>query len=171
MLIVETGLIIANADSFVSLVDARSQADLLGLSLPVDDTEAEQALRNGARYVNSQEPSLQGYRVSIDQTMCEPRIGATKHGFIIPDNVVPNEAICAQIYAASAITEGSNPYAVDNGKETKLEEVSGAVKVEYFESGSTESSVRITGALDCLYPITTDAVSGGSMFQVPARRG
>ena len=60
-LIIEDGSIVANANSFISLVDARAYAATIGLTLPVDDTEAEVTLINGARYVNSQEPSFQGF--------------------------------------------------------------------------------------------------------------
>lgn len=159
-LIVETGLIVAGANSFISLVDARALASTLGLSLSVDDTAAEIELINGARYINSQEPSLQGVRVSIDQTMCEPREGAYKYSFPIPNDVVPSEAICAQVEAAAAIAAGTDPFPVDNGKEVKLNEVVGAVKQEFFESNVTASSIEITAALNCLYPITSEAITG-----------
>jgi hypothetical protein len=161
-LVVEDGSIVPLANSFISLVDARAMALTLGLTLPVDDDEASTNLINGGRYVNSQEPSLQGVRVSIDQLMCEPRASATKYGFDIPSDTVPSEAICAQVEAAAAITAGVNPYPVDDGKEVKLQEVTGAVKREYFESRSTASDIEITAALNCLYPITDAALLGGS---------
>lgn len=159
-LIVEDGSIVAMANSFISLVDARTMADTLGLTLPADNAQAETVLINGVRYVNSQEPSLQGTRVSIDQTMCEPRNDVIKFGFEVPNDIVPSEAICAQVEAAAAITAGVNPYPVDTGKEVKLEEVTGAVKREFFESRSTASDIEITSALNCLYPITKNALSG-----------
>ena len=171
MLTVEDGSIVPNADSFVSLADARAKADLLGLTLPVDDTEADQVLRNGARYVCSLESSLQGERVSAGQSLCEPRTGATRYGFEIPDNVVPDEVICAQIEAAAALTEGVNPYPVDTGKEVANQEVTGAVKRSFFESGKTDSNVTITSAVNCLYPLTLAAIGRGGRFSVTVNRG
>lgn len=161
-LIVEDGSIVANADSFISLVDARTEAVRLGLTLPVDDTEAEIALRNAGRWVNSQEPCFQGFRVSIDQTMSWPRDGVEKYNFDVPSDSIPSDVICAQVEAAALIGAGVNPFPTDNGKEVKLEEVSGAVKREYFESNVTVSDIELTSALNCLYPITLDALSGNS---------
>ena len=162
MLIVEDGSIVAGANSFISLVDARAMALTLGLTLPVDDDEADTVLINGGRYVNSQEPSLQGTRVSIDHTMCEPRNDVVKYGFDVPNDTVPSDAICAQVEAAAAITGGVNPYPVDDGKEVKLQEVTGAVKREFFESNVSAKDIEITAALNCLYPITNEALTGTS---------
>ena len=160
MLIVEDGSIVASANSFISLVDARAYAATLGLILPVDDTEAEITLVNGARYVNSQEPSFQGERISIDQTMSFPREGVIKYNFAVPSDIVPSDIICAQVEAAAAITSGVNPYPVDDGKEVKLQEVVGAVKREFFESNVSAKDIEITAALNCLYPITENAIKG-----------
>ena len=160
MLIVEDGSIIAGANSFISLVDARAQALTLGLTLPVDDDEADIALINAGRYVNAQEPSLQGKRVSPDQTMCFPRSGVVKYGFEIDDDVIPSDVICAQLEAAAAITAGVDPYPVDNGKEVKLQEVTGSVKREFFESNVSAKDIEITAALVCLYPVTESALTG-----------
>ncbi|MBU4707835.1 DnaT-like ssDNA-binding protein, partial [Salmonella enterica] len=45
-LVVEDGSIVAGADSYLSLEDARALAAKYGYALPADDTEAEAALRN-----------------------------------------------------------------------------------------------------------------------------
>ncbi|HGH4724571.1 TPA: DnaT-like ssDNA-binding protein, partial [Enterobacter hormaechei] len=76
-LIVEDGSIIPNADSFISLADARALAARYNLALPADDTEAEAALRNGAVYVGLQEPMMCGSRVSPLQELSFPRQGVT----------------------------------------------------------------------------------------------
>lgn len=161
-LIVETGLIVANANSFISLADARTMAATLGLTLPVDDDAANVTLINGARYVNSQEPSFQGSRVSAEQMMSFPRVGVFKFGFAISDDWIPNDIICAQVEAAAAITAGVNPYPVDTGKEIQSQEVVGAVKRSYFESNVSEKDIEITAALNCLFPITKNAITGTS---------
>ena len=67
-LIVENGTVVPDADSFLSLVDARSLASNYGITLPVDDTEAEITLRNGYLFLLTEERNLQGSRVSADQT-------------------------------------------------------------------------------------------------------
>lgn len=164
-IIVETGNVVPGANSWLSLVDARALAEQLGLTLPVDDDEATIAIIKGGTYVNNQERTFQGSRVSPDQTMSWPRTGATKHGFDIADDVIPDEVKCGQVEAAASIAAGTDPYPVDTGKETSKERVEGAVEVNYFESGKTDSNVAITTALNCLYPLTLQAIGAGGFGQ------
>jgi len=104
-LIVEDGSIVPDADSYVSLADARALAANYGLGLPADDTAAEVALRNGATYVGLAEPQMCGRRVSAEQSLAYPRTGTTLNGFTVADNVIPSQLIRAQVIAA--ITYGA----------------------------------------------------------------
>ena len=72
-LIVENGSVVAGADSWATLTEARALAAKYGVTLPADDAEAELAMRNGGAYVNGYEPNMAGVRVSDVQTMCYPR--------------------------------------------------------------------------------------------------
>ena len=72
-LIVEDGSVVLTANSYVSLVDARIRAAIYGLILPVDDTEAENALVIGGIWTVQQESSLQGDRIDPAQVMSFPR--------------------------------------------------------------------------------------------------
>ncbi len=166
-LIVEDGTGIANADSFVSLVDARAKAALLGIALPADNTQAEIELRKGASYVNNQDSSLSGERLNpVVQTMCYPRENSTKHGHAVANNVVPIDAVNAQISAAATISGGVNPYKINDGKEVKSVEAVGAVKKSYYQSTSntTESGeVKLTEALAYLKPLMSDSAASGGL--------
>lgn len=170
-LVVETGSVVAGANSFVSLVDARTIADYRGITLPVLDDDAITALIQGGIYVNNQEGGLQGVRVSIDQTMCFPRSGVVKYGFEVPNDSIPNEVICSQVEAASQIGAGVNPYANNEGKEVSNETVVGAVAVSYFESGKTDSNVLLTTADNCILPLTLLAIGAGGGFNFSVSRG
>jgi len=59
-LIVESGSVVAGADSWATLTEARALAAKYGVTLPADDTEAEVAMRNGGAYVNGYEPNMAG---------------------------------------------------------------------------------------------------------------
>ena len=170
VLIIEDGTIVAGANSFITLVDARTLADDRGISLPVLDDDAIDALIKGGIYVNNQEPSLQGTRVSALQTMCYPRKGVTRYTFDVEDDAIPADLLCAQVEAAASIGAGVNPYAVDTGKEVASQTVTGAVARTFFESGKTNSNVKLTTAINCLYPITSQAVGGGNQFTIRALR-
>ena len=47
-LIIEDGSVVPNANSFVTVADARTRAAIYGLTLPVLDADAEAALITGA---------------------------------------------------------------------------------------------------------------------------
>ena len=169
-LIVEDGSVVAGADSFISLADARTMAANYGWSLPVDDTEAERALRNGAQYVDLQEARFGGSRVSASQTRSWPRTGASNsYGFDIDDDVVPTQAQCGQVAAAAEYGAGTDVRASTDGKMVQSEEVVGAVKQSFFNNGKTDLTVAITRALDCLKPLMIS--SGGSLLNFRVGRG
>ena len=95
-LIVEDGSVVANADSFLSLADARTLATNYGLEISADDATAEVQLRQAYLALIVYEPSLQGYRVSSEQTGIYPRSGVYKNCFAVASNVIPEEVKLAQ---------------------------------------------------------------------------
>lgn len=161
-LIVEDGSIVSGADSYISLADARALAAKYGWDLPADDTEAEQALRNGAGYVGLQEPAMCGTRVSQAQELAYPRKGVTLYGFDVASDSIPSQIIRAQVIAAAEYGAGTDVRASSDGRATSLERVEGAVTVQYFNNGNNGSSVVITAAIDALGPLLCGATNGYS---------
>ena len=156
-LIIEDGSVVPNADSFVSVEDARAIAAELGISLPDDELKAESALRNGAIYIVTQiESSVTGLRVSPVQRLTFPRSGAiSEYGFELANDEVPREAINSQIMAAVDIGKGVDPRKIDNGLRVAGEKIDGAVERTYFDSGKTGGSggsIVLTKAVDALRP-------------------
>ncbi|KAF2282287.1 hypothetical protein GH714_044131 [Hevea brasiliensis] len=117
MLIVEDGSIVADADSYISLTDARALADKFGLTLPTDDTAAEAALRNGAAYVGLQESAMCGTRVSAEQELSYPRQGSLCMVMMSPATLSRRKLSARRVKevellrAASTVTQA--PTAVD----------------------------------------------------------
>ena len=167
-LTVEDGSIVTNADSFVSLADARTLATALGWSLPDDDTEAEAALRNGAQYISLQETSLCGSRVSADQELAYPRKNVRLYGFDVASDAIPKLVIKAQIAAAVEYGKGTDVRASTDGRAITHEEVTGAVAVDYSDNGVTGATVTITAAMDALRPLIC---GGNNGFQFSVTRG
>lgn len=161
-LVVETGSIVPGADSYVSLAGARALAAGYGLALPVDDTEAEAALRNGAVYVGLQEPSMCGRRVSASQSLAYPRQGVSLYGFALAADVIPPQVIHAQVVAAVEYGAGTDVRASSDGRVTESERVEGAVAVSYFNNGATGATTTITAAMDALRPLMCGSVNGAS---------
>lgn len=165
MLIVEDGSIVAGADSYVSLSDARTLAARYGWELPADDTEAEQALRNGAGYVGLQESAMCGSRVSPLQELAYPRKNVTLYGFDVAQVSIPSQITRAQVAAAVEYGAGTDVRGASDGRAVSLERVEGAVTVEYFNNGNNGSSVVITSAMDALAPLLC-GLNNGSSFNV-----
>lgn len=156
-LIVEDGTGLSSADSYQTLVDARASAELLGLSLPALDADAEIALRNGARYVDRYEGKFAGDRLLDTQSLAFPRENSYKRygrsTIDIPSGSIPVEIITAQMMAAVEYGKGTDIMPTDDGLSIASEEVVGAVKVAYFDNGKTGGEVTITQSVDALRPL------------------
>lgn len=165
-LIVEDGSIVPDADSYVSLADARALAANYGLVLPADDTAAEVALRNGATYVGLAEPQMCGRRVSAEQSLAYPRTGTILNGFTVADNVIPSQLIRAQVIAAVTYGAGTDVRANSDGRSVQTERVEGAVTVTYFNNGNSGATTAITAADDALRPLLCGGLNNGFSFNM-----
>lgn len=167
MLIVEDGSIVVDADSYVTLGEGRDIARLYGWKLPEDNTEAEQALRNGATYTLLYENRFSGRRTSPDQSLSFPRIDAVNiFGFDVDG--IPKQVKHAQVAAAVDYGLGDDVRASSDGRSVASEEVVGAVKQSFFNSGKKDETIEITKAVDQLKPLL---VNSGSAYSFNVCRG
>ena len=168
-LVVETGAGLDDSDSYISLADARALAEKYGITLPALDADAEVALRQGAQYVDLQEPGFCGSRLVDTQAMAWPRTETVNaYGQTIAAGAMPKQLGIAQVYAAAEYGAGTDVRATDDGKAVASEEVTGAVAVSYFNNGKTGSTVTITKCLDALSPLLVCASNG---FEFRVSRG
>ena len=166
-LVVESGVGLADADSFISLEGARAFAAKFGITLPADDTAAEVALRQGCQYVELQQKCFSGSRLTTTQALSWPRTGATNaYGVEYADGDMPAQLGYAQAYAAAEYAAGTDVRATDDGKSIASEEVTGAVAVSYFNNGKTGGAVVITRAMDELSPLMVVSGNNGFEFRV-----
>lgn len=154
MLIVETGNIIPDADSFLSLIDARALAENYGLTLPTDDTEAEVILRQGYLNLLQRENTLQGSRINAIQTGIYPRSGVYNNCFAVDSDVIPNDVKMAQLYASDAINSGSGTNEVQTGERLSGFNLQGAYSETYQDGSSQSTNPSIQGVYNALYPLT-----------------
>ena len=166
-LVVETGIGLADADSFISLEGARAFAAKYGITLPTNDEAAEVSLRQGCQYVELQQKCFSGSRLTTTQALSWPRTGATNaYGAEYADGDMPAQLGYAQVYAAAEYAAGTDVRATDDGKSIASEEVSGAVAVSYFDNGKTGGAVVITRAMDALSPLLVVCGNNGFEFRV-----
>ena len=166
-LVVESGACLADSDSFISLFDARAFAAKYGITLPVDDTAAEVALRQGCQYVELQQSRFNGSRLTTTQALSWPRTGATNvYGVEYADGNMPVQLGFAQVYAAAEYAAGKDVRASDDGLSVASKEVTGAVAVSYFNNGKTGKAITITKSLDALAPLMVSCSNNGFEFRV-----
>lgn len=153
-LIIEDGSVILNADSFLSVIDARALAENYGIELPVDDTEAEVLLRQGYLALLPREYTLQGSRVSADQTGIYPRAGVYNNCFAVASDAIPSEIKMAQLYASDGINSGASTNNVDTGEKLSGFNVDGVYSETYQNGSSSSTNATIQGVVNSLYPLT-----------------
>jgi len=139
----------ADADSMVSVADARLRAVNLGVTLPVDDTECEVALVKGNVYLNGL--CFYGEPVVPYQGTSWPRKNVVINSNEYPDDQIPQQAIDAQIVSAAYAATGDIYTVVDNDKRISSEKVD-VLQVTYAvsDSGSYTGKKKITRAEELL---------------------
>lgn len=153
-LIVEDGTGVANADSFLTLVDARALAANYGLELDADDTKAEVQLRGGYRGLLTYEPTLQGERTHAIQTGIFPRTGVISNCVPVDGEDIPLDVKLAQLSYSDAINSGYGTNTVDNGQNLKSFDVDGVYSESYQDGSNVKTNATIQGVTNSLYPLT-----------------
>lgn len=105
-IIVEDGTQITDANSYVSLANARLYAANRGVALPSVDDELAAMLIKASDYLEAQADLYQGYRVSENQSLQFPRTEVYIYGALVPSDVIPKSLISAQVQLAMAINAG-----------------------------------------------------------------
>ncbi len=157
-IIVEDGSGIPNANSYVSLVDARGVLNLLGQDLNANDTTAEQEILNSMIYIESFRERYQGVKTNINQLLQWPRLGVLIDNAPIDSDVIPQDLINGQVFAAYEFSQGNVLQPTVDGRSRASAEVVNAVKVSYFDTGSIDGLpiyVRVNDSLNPLFNIFT----------------
>ena len=153
-LVVEDGTGVANADSFLSLVDARALAAQYGIVIDADDTKAEVELRTGYRGLLTSESTLQGTRTHDIQTGIFPRTGVVSNCVEVDSELIPVDVKLAQLYYQAAINGGYDNNGVNDGQNLKSFEVPQVYKEEYQDNARVKTNATISGVDNALYSFT-----------------
>ena len=154
MLIVEDGTGVADSDSYQTLVEFRELAVKYGITLPVDDAEAEVLARNGYLGLLPMEPQLQGRRTHDIQTNIYPRTGVYKNCVAVDADSIPNELKLAQLYQAEAIQNGAGTNTVTTGERLAGFNVQGVYSETYQDGSSASLNATVQGVQNQLHPLT-----------------
>lgn len=161
-LIIEDGSVVPNADSYISLTDARELATKRNLTLSEDDATAEGQLRNGYLWlIDTYEPNMQGSRVSAEQTGCFPRTGVYARDFAVPSDEIPQDIINAQVSMAASIQTGVDVNATKTGSDLAGFSVGKGAYSETYNSNSSNSVLAYTPAISRM--LKPYMVNGGKL--------
>lgn len=131
-IIVETGAQVTNSNSYSDRADYIAHAAAIGITI-ADDTDADEQLIQAARFIDSLEAKLKGWRVSRDQSMAYPRHEVWIDDYAWDSDEIPRQVILAQMSLALDINAGEDLYnpSQSAAQGVKRERVEGAVEVEY----------------------------------------
>jgi len=131
-LIIEDGSIVAGANSYVSLAEARAYATARNKSIPTDDTSLESLLILAMDYLEAQRARFEGSKVSAEQELQYPREGVIVDGIELASTVIPSILKQAQIRLAMEASGGVDLMPTRSGAFVKKETV-GPIETEYSE--------------------------------------
>lgn len=134
-LVVEDGSVVSGANSYASLETIKAYAAARGVTLGADAVIEQQAII-AVDYIESFRLQFQGIKVSASQPMQFPRIGVEIDGFLIDNNVIPNEVVKAQ---CQLVCEQANDVELMPTKSEPAvkKEVVGPIETEYAVSNGS----------------------------------
>lgn len=146
-LIIETGSIVPNADSYVTRAEYITYAASLGV-IVADNEDTDVKLRKSKIFIDSHEDNLKGVRVQRDQSSAYPRVGVVIDNWHWNSDEIPRQVILAQLNITLDIEAGIDPYnpPVNPNRATIAERVEGAVSVQYANSGGVQKLGRSSAA-------------------------
>lgn len=133
-LIIETGLIVPNANSYVSDAEYVEYAAARGRTIGADAPAREIELNKAMDYLESFRDRFKGTKVSRDQPLQWPRVSVFIDGYQTDSNEIPDELKSAQMemaYQAKTL-ELAPSGKFQNVQSQKL----GTLAVSYFNGGS-----------------------------------
>lgn len=153
VLVVETGQIVAGANTFVDLTDARAQGEALGLTLDVDDEKAKAQLTQGYYQLKrSYQNRLKGCLVKQEQTGIMPRSGVYANGFYVESDAIPQDVIYAQLAYADSINKGADVNGTEKAQEVSSESLDGVGSRTYKNGSSSRTTPLVPAVTQWLQP-------------------
>ena len=117
-LVIENGSLVAGANSFVSVAEARAYAEARASTLPAENAAVESALIVATDYLESYRNKFKGSKVDPEtQALQWPRSGVVIEGWEVPEDYIPKELKAAQIQLAIEVANGVDLMPTGEGRE------------------------------------------------------
>lgn len=136
-IVVETGAIVANANSYVSLADARAYALARGVTLSAVDATLEPILIKAMDYLESFDARFKGDRVERDQPLSWPRTDVVIEDWSWSYDEIPRQVINAQLALIIEVNAGADPFNPIPATTATTRKKVGPIEVEYANPGAS----------------------------------
>lgn len=159
-LIIEDGTGVDNANSYISVAEARSFASLRSLILPANDSAVEVLIVKAFDYLESLD--YKGNHANPPQSAEFPRRDLYLQGVLFAENEIPNKLKQAQSQLTfEAVNTDLQP--TGNGKEVIKEKVD-VVEVQYSEKGINVARPTFTTVNSFLKDLLKSGLSSGHLI-------
>lgn len=135
--IIEDGTGVTDANTYLSLADARQVAENFGLTLPTDDEQAKVALIKGAAFLERYR--YKGKALTDTQGLSFPRAMLYVNCKLLPSNEVPKSILQAQVFGAAYSVQG-DLRGTSDGREVASEKLD-VLQVDYFRNGKSNAVI------------------------------
>lgn len=150
-LVVETGAIVANATSYVTLTEARSYASARGVTLSATDATLDIIAIKAMDFLESLRDSYQGEKVDASQELQFPREDVYIDGILQDSASIPSLLKKAQCQLMIEIHNGINLMPTRTTAAKKKSKV-GPIETEYFaETPSTPNMPAVEALIEPLF--------------------
>jgi len=161
-IVVEDGSGVTNANSYVSVADARVYASNRGVELPLDDDALAAMLIRSTDYLEAQACRYQGEIANEGQALQWPRTNVYLYGSEIafPSNAIPKELKLAQCSVILAINEGVNIMPNYSASNFVIEESVGPITIKYADPTKVGIVPTLTAVDSLLAPLFGSTATG-----------
>ena len=159
---VEDGSNVANANSFVTIAEARSYAGARGVTLPVADDSLAVMLIKACDYLEAQANRYQGEITNESQALQWPRIDVYISGSktAFPSNAIPKQIKSAQSSLVVAISEGVDIMPNYSAADFVTEETVGPITTKYADPTKIGITPTLTNVEALLQPLFGSTLTG-----------
>ena len=159
---VEDGSNVANANSFVTIAEARSYAVERGVTLPVADDSLAVMLIKACDYLEAQANRYQGEITNESQALQWPRIDVYISGSktAFPSNAIPKQLKSAQSSLVVAISEGVDVMPNYSAGGFVTEETVGPITSKYAVPSKIGITPTLTNVEALLQPLFGSTLTG-----------
>jgi len=165
---VEDGTIVTDANSYVTIAEARSFADDRGITLSVDDAVVSVELILAKDYLEGLRSEYQGVQTNqqVDGTEKQQSLQWPRYGVymncsetMFDENSIPVELKNAQMQLCIEQFNGINLFPTYSGKYV-IDEMVGPLRTKYSEKLGSSSTVRMIAVENFLNPLFGQCSTG-----------